>query len=270
MGTLDVIMKSPVVKLLVGTGGPAMVKTLMTSGKKILAAGDGNPPCIVDDSADLAMAAAGILGSSVMENNIMCTAEKEIFVHEAVYDAFIAELEKLQTRHLTAEEAEILVANCLNKNPDGTYSANKKFVGKDAAVILNECGIKEDGDPLMAFFDAELMHPFVQTEQMMPIIPVVRCKDFAEAVENAVFTEADRKHSASIWTNNLFHATEFGKRINTTVFSMNGGTTAPFGVDGSGTNAPTIATPTGEGITGPHAYARRRRFAMANGQGYIL
>ena len=270
MGTLDVIMKCPFVKLLVGTGGPAMVKTLMTSGKKIIAAGDGNPPCIVDSSADVEKAVVGIIGSSVMENNIMCTAEKEIFVVADVYDKFIAALEKQRTRHLTTEESEILIKECLLPNPDGTYSANKKYVGKDAAVILNAVGIKEDGDPLMAFFETDLMNPFVQTEQMMPIIPVVKCKDFEEALENAVFTENDRKHSASIWTKDLYHATEYGRRINTTVFAMNGGTTAPFGVDGSGTNAPTIATPTGEGITGPHAYARRRRFAMADGMGYIL
>jgi propionaldehyde dehydrogenase len=147
MDTLDVIMKCPFVKLLVGTGGPAMVKTLMTSGKKIIAAGDGNPPCIVDASADVEKAVVGIIGSSVMENNIMCTAEKEIFVVADVYDEFIAALEKQQTRHLTTEESEILIKNCLIENPDGSHSANKKFVGKDAAVILNACGIEEKGDP---------------------------------------------------------------------------------------------------------------------------
>jgi len=104
----------------------------------------------------------------------------------------------------------------------------------------------------------------------MPIIPIVRCKNFEQAMEWAYEAEHDCKHSASIWSNDINRVTAFGSLINTTIFVQNGGTMAAFGVGGSGTNAPTIATPTGEGVTGPQSFVRRRRFCMADGGNYLL
>ncbi|MDR3278401.1 MAG: aldehyde dehydrogenase [Oscillospiraceae bacterium] len=300
MQTLDTIMRHPAVKLLLGTGGPAMVSGLMASGKKVIAAGPGNPPSIIDDSADIPMAALNLTMSSTFDNNILCVGEKEAFVLEAVFDQFMAEMAKeMLDEHKTAAEQiirdvvgkEYTAPNKTFKNvlltpeqvakltelclvppsePGGEYAANKKFVGKDCRVILEAAGIPVEGDPRLAYFEAPNDHPFVQTEQMMPIFPIVRCKDFEDAVEKAVFAEHDNKHSASIWTKDLFHATQFGKQINTTVYVMNGRTFAAFGLGGQGSNSPTIATPTGEGVTGPQSFARKRRFCMANGQGYTI
>ncbi|MDR0862236.1 MAG: aldehyde dehydrogenase family protein [Oscillospiraceae bacterium] len=300
MQTLDVIMKHPAIKLLLGTGGPAMVKGLMASGKKVIAAGPGNPPSLVDSSADLAFAALNLTMSSTFDNNILCVGEKEAFVVDEVFDAFMAEMAKeMEDEHksaaeqilrdvvgrtvepaekkfknvlLTPEQVEKLVELCLNPPKEGEdeWTANKKFVGKDCRVILEAAGIPYEGDPRLAYFEAPNDHPFVQTEQMMPIFPIVRCKDFEDAMDKAVFAEHNNVHSASIWTKDLFHATAFGKRINTTVYVMNGRTFAAFGLGGEGSNSPTIATPTGEGVTGPQSFARKRRFVMANGQGYVI
>lgn len=269
METLDYIMNYPAIRLLLGTGGPAMVKTLMASGKKVIAAGPGNPPSVIDSSADVKKAAYEVTMSSTFDNNILCVAEKEIFVVDDVYDEFIKAMEEVGNVHLTAEQAAKLVDMCLVKGPD-EYTANKKYVGKNCNVILKDAGIPVEGDPRLAFFEADNMDPFVQTEQMMPIMPIVRCKDFEEACERAHFAEHDNKHSASIWTKDLFHATAFGKIINTTVFVMNGRTFSAFGLGGEGSNSPTIATPTGEGVTGPQSFARKRRFCMADGQGFTI
>lgn len=269
METLDYIIKHPSIKLLLGTGGPAMVDTLMKSGKKIIAAGPGNPPSIIDSSADLQRAAYNITMSSTFDNNILCVAEKEVFVLDEVYDEFMNEMEKVGNVRLTNAQADQLREMCLIPG-EKEYSANKKFVGKNCSVILDAAGIAYTGDPRLAFYEADNMDPFVQTEQMMCVLPIVRCKDFKEACERAVYAEHDNKHSASIWTNNLYHATEFGKMINTTVYVMNGRTFAAFGLGGEGSNSPTIATPTGEGVTGPWSFARKRRFCMANGQGYTI
>jgi propionaldehyde dehydrogenase len=270
METLDVIMKSPDVALLVGTGGPAMVKTLMRSGKKVIAAGAGNPPSIVDETADIEKAAAGIYGSSSFDNNLLCIAEKEIFVVDAVFDKFMSALEKVGAYRLTPEQAEKVVSLVLVKSPEGTYAPNKKCVGKCANVILAEAGIKIDSDPRIAIFETKNEHPLVQTEQMLPIIPVVRCKNFDEAKDRAVFAEHDNKHSASIWSNDIRRVTAFGKAINTTIYVQNGGTMSAFGLGGTGTNSATIATPTGEGVTEPGSFTRRRRFCMADGGNYLL
>ncbi|MBD7912513.1 aldehyde dehydrogenase [Clostridium cibarium] len=270
LDTLDEIMAHPSVKLLVGTGGPGMVKTLMSSGKKVIAAGPGNPPSIVDETVDLKKAAAGIYGSSSFDNNLLCIAEKEIFVVDAIFDNFMKELEAVGAYRVNTKEGKKLTDICVVKSPNGNYVANKKYVGKHANVILNAAGIKIDIDPRIAIFEAQNDDPLVQTEQMMPIIPIVRCRDFQEAMERAVAAEHDCKHSASIWSNDINRVTAFGKVINTTIFVQNGGTMAAFGIGGTGTNAPTIATPTGEGVTGPQSFVRRRRFCMADGGNYLL
>lgn len=269
METLDVIMKHPKVKLLVGTGGPAMVKTLLSSGKKVVAAGPGNPPSIIDETADIAKAAEGILGSASFDNNLLCIAEKEIFVVDAVFDQFMAEMEKLGCKIANAEEAEKLTNTCLVKLEDGSYFANKAHVGHMANTIAAAAGVECEGDPRLILFEAKVDDPLVQTEQMQPVIPVVRCKDFDEAFEWAVPTEHGNWHSASIWTSYTDRATKFGKAVNTTVFVQNGGTMSAFGLGGSGTNSPTIATPTGEGVTGPQSFLRRRRICFAGGLNYM-
>jgi propionaldehyde dehydrogenase len=269
METLDVIMKHPKVKLLVGTGGPAMVKTLLSSGKKVIAAGPGNPPSIIDETADIKAAAAGILGSASFDNNLLCIAEKELFVVDAVFDEFMAEMEALGCKIATAEEAEKLTNTCLVKLDDGSYFANKAHVGHMANTIAAAAGVECEGDPRLILFEAKVDDPLVQTEQMQPVIPVVRCKDFDQAFEWAVPTEHGNWHSASIWTSYTERATKFGKAVNTTIFVQNGGTMSAFGLGGSGTNSPTIATPTGEGVTGPQSFLRRRRICFAGGLNYM-
>lgn len=270
METLDEIMNSPHVKLLIGTGGPAMVKTLMSAGKKVVAAGAGNPPSVIDETADLKKAAEGVYGSSSFDNNLLCIAEKEMFVVDDIYDEFMKELANVGAYVMNAEEAKKVADLVVVTLPDGKLVINKKYIGKCSNVILKEAGVIIDTDPRIAVFEADKDHPLVSIEQMMPVIPVVRCKDFDEAMALAVKAENGCHHSASIWSRDIYRVTAFGKVIDTTIFVQNGGTMAAFGIGGSGTNAPTIATPTGEGVTGPQTFTRRRRFCMADGGNYIL
>jgi len=272
MDTLQEIIDCPDVSLMIGTGGPGMVKTLMHSGKKAICAGPGNPPSIIDDNIDPAKAVKGIIGSSSMNNNILCVAEKEIFALEGVFDAVMDAFAAEGCRILTAEEAQKVKDLILLETP-GTvsgYSPNKKFVGRCANVILEAAGVEVEGDPRLAVFATDNDDPLVQTEQMMPIIPVVKCANFEEALDRAYFAEHGNKHSASIWTRDSYHATAMARKMNTTVFVQNGPTMAAFGDGGSGTAAPTIATPTGEGPTGPWTFLRKRRMALADGLYYAL
>ncbi len=263
MDTLKAIMAAPEVSLMIGTGGPAMVKTLMTSGKKCICAGPGNPPTIVDETVDLDECAATLIMSHSMENNTLCIGEKEAFVVDAIFDDFMKAMERAGAKILTAEEAEKVTAVGLVHNENGTWSANKKFVGKNTNVILAAAGVACEGDPRTAIFEADNDHPYVQTEQLQPILPVVRCKDFDEALERAVAAEHGYRHSASIWSENMSRVTKFGKLVRTTAFVQCGLTMTA--VPGS----PTIATPTGEGPTGPWTFLRKRRFSMSGGRGYI-
>lgn len=263
MESLDAIAKSPLIALMIGTGGPAMVNTLMKSGKKCICAGPGNPPSIVDETCDLDECARTLLMSHSMENNTLCVGEKEAFVVDEIFDVFMDAMERAGAKRLTKEEGAKVTALTCVPNGNGGYSANKKYVGKNTSVILEAAGIACEGDPRTAIFEADNMDPLVQTEQLMPILPVVRCKDFEEAMERAVFAEHGNRHSASIWSEDIKRVTAFGKAVKTTAFVQCGMTMTA--VPGS----PTIATPTGEGPTGPWTFLRRRRFSMGGGRGYI-
>ena len=262
--TLDEMVKSPIVRLLVGTGGPAMVKALMRSGKKVIAAGAGNPPVIVDETADIDTAALEILKTASFDNNLLCLGEKEVFVIDSVADKLIKAFQNVGCLLLSKEEADKVLAVAIPV-VDGKRVVNKKLIGQDPAVILEAAGIAKEGKFAMLIFDAENDSPFVQMEQMMPVLPIVRCKDFPQARDWAVAAEHACRHSAAIWTKNVDRATEFGRLIDTSIYVQNGNTLA-----GAGRNGPTIATPTGEGICDANSFTRKRKYAMACGANYVL
>ena len=185
METSKQMMECPAVRMLVATGGPGVVKTLLSSGKKAIGAGAGNPPVIVDDTANIAKAAKDIVAGASFDNNLPCIAEKECFAFNSIADELIAQMTKNGAYLVTKEQRDRIMDFCLiNKN--GKYGINKKWVGKDARLFLKEIGI--DADPRLIICEADEMHPFVQVEMMMPVLPIVRVNNIDEAIEMAVNT----------------------------------------------------------------------------------
>lgn len=276
LDSLDVIMNCPHVSMLVGTGGPRMVQTLLKSGKKAIGAGAGNPPVIVDETADIELAARGIIEGASFDNNILCIAEKEVFVLESVYDDLIyhmlknkayflseAEVNKVKQITLTAHEVEA-AKGCTSNQKQKEYHVAKEWVGKSATSILSAIGInKQDIDILI--FEAQFSDPFVQLEQMMPVLPIVKVKTFDEAVDLAVKAEHGNRHTASIFSRDVNRMTQFARAIQTTVFVKNAATLAGVGHKGEGHTTFTIAGPTGEGITSAKTFTRIRRCTLAEG-----
>ena len=269
--SLDAILESPKVALIIGTGSEEMVRIIMKSSKKVIAAGPGNPPTIIDESADIAKAAHWLSFAMPFENNMLCITEKEVFVLDKVYDKFLAAMVEKGARILNAEETEKVTATALIPMESGIPVANKKYIGQNANLILEAAGVRpSEGDLQLALIEVAADHPFVIAEQMMPIIPVVKCASFEEAVNGAVAAEHGFRHSAAVWSNNWDHVIEFGKRIDTAVFAHNGATIAATGLGGTGNGSATIATTTGEGVTTAKTFTRIRRFAMGDGGGWIL
>lgn len=273
--TVNQISQHPKVNLMVGTGGPGLVKALLSSGKKAIGAGAGNPPVIVDETADLGLAARGILEGASFDNNILCIAEKEIFVVDSVADELIYELLKLETHMLSNEELgkvmsltlvadEVLGAKSCSMGVKKEYHVAKQWVGKDASAIMESIG-KPMPNVKLLLCETTADHPYVQLEQMMPILPIVRVKTFEEAVELAVQAEHGNRHTASIFSRNVDHMTKFAKAINTTIFVKNAPTLAGVGYKGEGSATFTIAGPTGEGITSAKTFTRVRRCVLAEG-----
>ncbi len=262
METSKEMVTSPMVKLLVATGGPGVVKMLLSSGKKAIGAGAGNPPVIVDDTADIKKAASDIVKGASFDNNLPCIAEKECFVLSSVADDLINAMQKSDAYLIKGDMIDKLVKLALIEK-DGKYMINKDWVGKDAGKFLKALGI--DANPRLIICETDANHPFVQVEMMMPILPIVRVADIEEAIKKAVAAEHGNRHSAHIHSKNVDRLTNFARAVETTIFVKNAPSYAGIGAGGEGHTTFTIAGPTGEGLTSARSFTRQRRCVMADG-----
>jgi acyl-CoA reductase-like NAD-dependent aldehyde dehydrogenase len=256
--TASELMKADGVRLLVVTGGPAVVKAAMNSGKKVIAAGPGNPPVVVDETADLDQAAKGIIAGASLDNNIVCIAEKEIIVVEKVADALIAALKKHGAFELSTHQIRRLEPIVI----DGKYP-NKKFVGKNANVILREIGV-EVGDEVRLVFGevTDENHPFMQVEMLMPVLPLIRVKNVGEAIDMAKRVEHGFCHTAVMYSKNIDNLHRMACEVNTSIFVKNAPSYAGLSLGGEGFTSFTIASPTGEGLTTAVDFSRVRRCTL--------
>ncbi len=262
------IFHHPKVALLAVTGGPAVVKAAAQSGKRVIAAGPGNPPVVVDETADLDHAAQCIIAGASYDNNLLCIGEKEIFVVASVADAFIAAMRRNGGFQLDAAAIDRLTRAAFTFEGGGGGCARahvkKDFVGKDPAVLAAAASVSIPPDTQMLFGETEENHPFVVEEQMMPFIPVVRVKDVDAAIAASVKAEHGYRHTAIIHTQNVNTATKMARAMNTTLLIHNAASPASLGVGGPGYFSHSIATPTGEGITTPLTFTRERQMVVGN------
>ncbi len=255
--TSNELMNHPGVRILVVTGGGAVVKAAFRSGKKVIAAGPGNPPVVVDETADVAKAARDIVDGASFDNNVLCIAEKEIIVVESVADALLAEMKRNGAYQVIGSNIERLAAMVL----DGDHP-RREFVGKDASLILSRLGVGAPPDVRLVVAEVDASHPFVFTEMLMPVIPLVRVRDVNAAIELAVEAEQGRLHTAMMHSRNIENLHEMARRINTTIFVKNAPSYAGLGFGGEGCTTYTIAGPTGEGITTARTFTRQRRCVL--------
>ena len=265
--TFDVMCKHPAVKLLCVTGGPAVVAAAMKTGKRAICAGPGNPPVVVDETADLANAARCIIQGAAYDNNLLCIGEKEVFVVESVADALIAELKKAGAVQLDAAQVEALADKAF-VFPAGKGAGcphpvvNRDLVGRDAAVLAKSIGLSVPPATQLLFGETKADHIFVDEEQMMPFIPVVRVKNVQAGIDAAIHAEHGYKHTAIMHSQNIRNLTNMAQAVDTTLFIKNGPCMTGLGLGGEGFLSFSIATPTGEGVTTPMTFTRSRRCVM--------
>lgn len=245
------------VRLLVVTGGGAVVKAAMTSGKRAIAAGPGNPPAVVCDSAHIDAAARGIVEGASIDNNIICTAEKEICAVNKIADSLKAELQKLGCYLLNDRQVSALEKVIL----DGEHT-NKEWVGKNAGLIAKQIGIHVSDECRLLIADVPEQHPFVQHELLMPVLGLVRYPDVAAAIAGAVRCEHGFGHTAVMYSTNIEALSAMARTINCSIFVKNGSNLAGLGYRGEGYTSFTIASPTGEGMTTALSFTRERRCTL--------
>lgn len=247
------------VELLSVTGGPQIVDMAMTFPKKVIAAGPGNPPVLVDETADLTLAAAEITMSASYDNNILCIAEKEIFVVDSVFESFMREMEKAGNTRLTTSQMDALGNKALQLSGKH-WLVGRDYVGRSATVLARAIGLTVADTVPLLFGETDRGHPWVVSEQMTCCIPVVRVKDFDDGIAASLKAEHGFKHTASVFTRDINRATQFTRALDCDVHTINGGTLRGDGGDlGEGYFSHTIATPTGEGICTPLTFVRKRR-----------
>ena len=262
--TLDssnIMMKHKDIPLLVATGGPGVVTAVLSSGKRGIGAGAGNPPALVDETADVRKAAEDIINGCTFDNNLPCIAEKEVVAVDAICDQLIKYMVEEQGCYLASKEVQDkLVKTVLTEKG----ALNRKCVGRSAKVLLGMVGVNVPDNIRCIIFEGPKEHPLIAEELMMPILGIVRAKDFKDAVEAAVWLEHGNRHSAHIHSKNVDRITEYARAMDTAILVKNGPSYAALGFGGEGFPTFTIASRTGEGLTSASTFTKRRRCTMSD------
>jgi aldehyde dehydrogenase len=254
----NTLMKHPLVRLIVVTGGPAVVKAAMNSGKKAIGAGPGNPPAVVDETANLEKAADAIVRGASLDNNIVCIAEKEIIAVDSIASELIRQLAKSRALVLDPRQIKELEKTVL----EGDH-VNKQWIGKDAGVIAKAAGIPGHGPEVRILLcEVDEQHPFVQHELLMPVIPLFRVRDAVEGIAAALRVEHGFHHTATMHSLNVDNMATMARLCNCSIFVKNEASYAGLALGGEGYTSFTIASPTGEGLTTAVHFTRERRCTL--------
>jgi len=261
--TLDssqVMMSHKDIHLIAATGGPGVVTAVLSSGKRGIGAGAGNPPALVDETADIRKAAEDIINGCTFDNNLPCIAEKEVVAIDSIVEELMHYMvEEQGCYQVTKEEQEKLTETVLAKG-----RLNRKCVGKDAKTLLGMIGIAVPDNIRCIIFEGDMEHPLIAEELMMPILGIVRVKDFEEGVERALWLEHGNRHSAHIHSKNVDRITTYAKALDTAILVKNAPSYAALGFGGEGFCTFTIASRTGEGLTSPASFTKSRRCVMSD------
>jgi aldehyde dehydrogenase len=260
------LMRHSAINLLVVTGGPGVVHEAMGSGKKAICAGPGNPPVVVDETAELEQAARDIVKGASFDNNVVCILEKEIIAVDAIADQLKAIMLQRGAVEISACQLNRLMKAILaeDRGPGKHGVVNKAFVGKPPSVILREIGVNVDEGVRLVLAETDAQHPLVWTEQLMPVMPLVRVRNADEGIDLAKAVEQGMGHTAAVHSKDLDVLSRMSREINTSIFVKNGPSLAGLGFGGEGFTSFSIASPTGEGLTSAIDFTRVRRCTLVD------
>lgn len=258
------LMTHPDIRVILVTGGPGVVEEALRSNKRAVTAGPGNPPVVVDETADIDKAAAAIVAGASFDNNIICTDEKEAIVVDSVADRLLRAMEQSGAYVLKAHELKKLERVIFREMgpPNKPGKINPAFIGKNASVILSEIGVQVGDDIRLVVADVPNDHNLVWTEQMMPVFPVTRVANVDIAIDLAVRAEHRFRHTAGIHSTNVETITKMARAMNCSIFVANGSFFSGLGQGGEGYSSFSIASPSGDGMTRPRTFSRPRRVSV--------
>ncbi|MEE9205684.1 MAG: aldehyde dehydrogenase family protein [Acidimicrobiia bacterium] len=258
------LMHHPGISVLLVTGGPGVVREALKTDKRSVTAGPGNPPTVVDETADIDRAARDIVAGASFDNNLICTDEKTGIAVKSVVDELVRAMGRNGAHVLKEHELKKVERVIFDSmGPAGKPGViNRAWIGKNAAAIAAAAGVDVDGDPRLLVAQVPNDHNLVWTEQMMPVFPVTAVPDVDAAIQLAIESEHGFRHTASIHSNDVSHITRMARSINVSIFIANGPNYAGLGQGGEGFTSFSIASPSGDGMTRPITFTRERRIAV--------
>jgi len=259
------LMQHSGIRILLVTGGGAVVKLAMTSGKRAICAGPGNPPVVVDETADLDLAGRQIVFGASFDNNIICVDEKEVFAVASIADQLKAAMLAHGAVELPSWRLRALENLIFDKYPGPREHGvmKKEWIGQNAGKILGELGVHA-ADARLVLVEVPVDHPLIWTEQLMPVLPLARVRSADEGIDLAVQAEHGFGHTASMFSRNIDALSHMAREINTSIFVKNGPNLAGLGYGGEGFTSMSIASPTGEGLTNALTFTRVRRCTLVD------
>lgn len=256
------IMNHPDVSLIVATGSEDKTDNALYSAKRVIAASNGNPVVIVDETADLDKAAKDIVDGATFDNGLLCIAENNLVVVNAAAGGMVEALNRKGV-YFTSDIDEIMKLTKATITSDMTVK--RSMIGKSAGEILKVAGINPGREVSLIVVDTVKTHPFVTCQMLMPLMPMIRTESFDYALETAYFIEQGCKHSAYVHSQNISRLDKAANRMQTSIFIKNGSSLVALGFLGDGNTSFTIANRTGEGATTARNFARRRKCTLTSG-----
>ena len=196
--------------IILATGGPGMVKSAYSSGKPAVGVGAGNTPAIIDDTADVVLAANSIMHSKTFDNGMICASEQSVIVLDKVYDAVKAEFKARGAYFLDPEETEKVRKTIIING-----ALNAKIVGQRAPKIASLAGVTVPDTAKVLIGEVEsvdISEEFAH-EKLSPVLAMYRAKDFDDALDKAERLIADGGfgHTSSIYLNQITEQAKLNK-----------------------------------------------------------
>jgi acyl-CoA reductase-like NAD-dependent aldehyde dehydrogenase len=259
------LMHHRAIRVLMVTGGPGVVQEALKTTKRAITAGPGNPPVLVDQTADIDRAAREIIRGASFDNNVVCVCEKETLVVAGKARELVSAFDShgaVVLKEYQLRQLEKVIFKELGR-PNEPGRINPKWIGQHAGKILREIGISASDSVRLIVAEVPTEHSLVWTEQMMPVMPVARVRTVDEGIDLAVRAEHRFRHTASIHSNDVETITRMARAMNVSIFVANSANIAGLGAGGEDFTSFSIATPTGEGLSRPRTFSRIRRLTVA-------
>lgn len=239
---IEKLMSDERVDLIVATGGPSVVKAAYRSGNPAFGVGPGNAPVLVDDTADLRLAAKRIVESKSFDNSILCTNESVVLAFSTIADRLL-EAMKSAGAHVCSSEETVKLRNLLFPE----HGFNIGMIGKDANLIARAAGFNAPNAKILVT-PVDLVQPEERLvrEKLCPVLAFARVQNIDQAISAArsMMRKAGRGHSAAVHSKNEANILAFAATVPALRVAVNAG--CSLGASGFETNlGPSMTIGTG-------------------------